>query len=199
VTPNNPMQRAGTHKVLGRGRSMFSQSQVRLARVLNCRRAVADGYRWANAGLRHHLWLRIKNRNLRRYGNVQRTEGSPKSQHRMRTLITAALLINIGGCASSSTVRTPGLCDINTSTGEWVRLEDRSPTNPNMSAVWFRESATGDLYNCSRLVGTICHQPFILLKMNKDGSYEEFVFACTSNRTEQGAYAQQPHGARRDT
>jgi hypothetical protein len=47
VTPNKPMQRAGTHKVLGRGRSMFSQSQVCLARVLIGQRAVADGCRWA--------------------------------------------------------------------------------------------------------------------------------------------------------
>jgi hypothetical protein len=45
-TPNKPMQRAETHKVHGRGRSMFSQSQVRLARVLNRQRAVADGCRW---------------------------------------------------------------------------------------------------------------------------------------------------------
>jgi hypothetical protein len=41
------MQRAGTDKVLGRGRSMFSHSQVCRARVLNCLRAVADGCRWA--------------------------------------------------------------------------------------------------------------------------------------------------------
>jgi hypothetical protein len=41
-SPNNYMQRAGTHKVLGRGRSAFSPLQVRLARVLNRRRAVAD-------------------------------------------------------------------------------------------------------------------------------------------------------------
>jgi hypothetical protein len=47
VSPNKPMQRAGTHKVLGRGRPMFSHSQVCLARVLNCRRAVADGCRSA--------------------------------------------------------------------------------------------------------------------------------------------------------
>jgi hypothetical protein len=47
VTPNKPMQRAGTDKVQGRGRSTYTYSQVRLARVLNSRRAVADGCRWA--------------------------------------------------------------------------------------------------------------------------------------------------------
>jgi hypothetical protein len=36
------MQRAGTHKVLGRGRSEFVLYQVHLARVLMCRRAGAD-------------------------------------------------------------------------------------------------------------------------------------------------------------
>jgi hypothetical protein len=41
------MQRAWTHKVLGRGRSMLPHEQVRLARVLNCPRAVADGGRYA--------------------------------------------------------------------------------------------------------------------------------------------------------
>jgi hypothetical protein len=47
LSPNNPMQRTGTHKVPGRGRSMLMQSQVRLARVLNRQRAVADGGRYA--------------------------------------------------------------------------------------------------------------------------------------------------------
>jgi hypothetical protein len=47
VSPNNPMQRAGTHKVLGRGRSMFAYMQVHLARVLIRQRAVADGGRYA--------------------------------------------------------------------------------------------------------------------------------------------------------
>jgi hypothetical protein len=41
------MQRAGTHKVLGRGRLSVVQVQVCLARVLNRQRAVADGCRWA--------------------------------------------------------------------------------------------------------------------------------------------------------
>jgi hypothetical protein len=45
VTPNKSMQRAGTHKVLGRGRSPYLHSQVRRARVLSFRRAVADGCR----------------------------------------------------------------------------------------------------------------------------------------------------------
>jgi hypothetical protein len=44
-SPNKPMQRAGTHKVRSRGRSMFVHSKVRLARVLNGQRAVADGCR----------------------------------------------------------------------------------------------------------------------------------------------------------
>jgi hypothetical protein len=41
------MLRAGTHKVHGRGRSMFSNSQVCLARVLMRLRAGADVNRWA--------------------------------------------------------------------------------------------------------------------------------------------------------
>jgi hypothetical protein len=45
VSPNKPMQRAGTHKLHGRGRSMSEQSQVCRARVLNFLRAVADGGR----------------------------------------------------------------------------------------------------------------------------------------------------------
>jgi hypothetical protein len=45
VSPNKPMQRAGIHKVLGRGRSMFAHSQVCRARVLSRLRAVADGCR----------------------------------------------------------------------------------------------------------------------------------------------------------
>jgi hypothetical protein len=44
------MQRAGTHKLHGRGRSMFLHPQVCLARVLNRQRAVADGRRWAALG-----------------------------------------------------------------------------------------------------------------------------------------------------
>jgi hypothetical protein len=39
------MQRAGTHKLLGRGRSGGTLVHVRLARVLNRQRAVADGGR----------------------------------------------------------------------------------------------------------------------------------------------------------
>jgi hypothetical protein len=45
VPPNKHMQRAGTHKVLGRGRPDRLLSQVLLARVLIRRRAVADGNR----------------------------------------------------------------------------------------------------------------------------------------------------------
>jgi hypothetical protein len=46
MTPaNKPMQRAGTHKVHGRGRLIAVHEQVRLARVLNRQRAVADGCR----------------------------------------------------------------------------------------------------------------------------------------------------------
>jgi hypothetical protein len=41
------MQRSGMDKVIGRGRSMSSHSQVWLARALNRQRAVADGCRWA--------------------------------------------------------------------------------------------------------------------------------------------------------
>jgi hypothetical protein len=40
--PNKHMQRAGTDKVPGRGRSDVLLFQVPLARVLNCQRAVAD-------------------------------------------------------------------------------------------------------------------------------------------------------------
>jgi hypothetical protein len=42
MTPNKHMLRAGTHKVLGRGRSGAQQSQVCLARVLMRRCAGAD-------------------------------------------------------------------------------------------------------------------------------------------------------------
>jgi len=42
LSPNKHMQRAGTHKVLGRGRSVVLQSKVYLARVLTGRRAGAD-------------------------------------------------------------------------------------------------------------------------------------------------------------
>ncbi len=45
--PNKPMQRAGTHKVLGRGRVSAVREQVCRARVLNRQRAVADGCRYA--------------------------------------------------------------------------------------------------------------------------------------------------------
>jgi hypothetical protein len=44
-SPNNPMQRAVNDKLLGRGRVNVVLEQVRLARVLNRRRAVADGCR----------------------------------------------------------------------------------------------------------------------------------------------------------
>ena len=47
ASENKPMRRAGTHKVPGRGRSMFLQAQVYRARVLYCLRAVADGGRYA--------------------------------------------------------------------------------------------------------------------------------------------------------
>jgi hypothetical protein len=40
--PNKHMQRAGTHKVLGRERSNSVRGQIPLARVLNRRRAGAD-------------------------------------------------------------------------------------------------------------------------------------------------------------
>lgn len=42
VTPNKPMQRAGTDKVRGRGRLNVVLDQVTSARVLNGTRAVAD-------------------------------------------------------------------------------------------------------------------------------------------------------------
>jgi hypothetical protein len=41
------MQRTGTDKVHGRGRLSVVLKQVTSARVLNRRRAVADGCRWA--------------------------------------------------------------------------------------------------------------------------------------------------------
>jgi hypothetical protein len=47
VSPNKPMQRAGTDKVLGRGRLNVVHEQVCRARVLSCLRAVADGCRYA--------------------------------------------------------------------------------------------------------------------------------------------------------
>ncbi len=40
--PNKHMQRAGTHKVLGRGRSPVLYSHVSRARVLKCQPAGAD-------------------------------------------------------------------------------------------------------------------------------------------------------------
>jgi hypothetical protein len=42
LSPNKHMQRAGMHKVLGRGRSDLMLCQVPLARVLIRRRAGAD-------------------------------------------------------------------------------------------------------------------------------------------------------------
>ena len=42
MSPNKHMQRAVTHKVLGRGRSGASQLQVPLARVREGQRAGAD-------------------------------------------------------------------------------------------------------------------------------------------------------------
>jgi hypothetical protein len=42
LSPNKHMQRAETHKVLGRGRSSLLPSQVPLARVLLRQRAGAD-------------------------------------------------------------------------------------------------------------------------------------------------------------
>jgi hypothetical protein len=45
VSPNNPMQRAGIDNLLGRGRLSVVHRQVCRARVLNRRRAVADGGR----------------------------------------------------------------------------------------------------------------------------------------------------------
>jgi hypothetical protein len=47
VSPNKPMQRAGTDKVHGRGRVSSVVEQVTSARVLNRQRAVADGGRYA--------------------------------------------------------------------------------------------------------------------------------------------------------
>ena len=42
VSPNKHMQRAGTHKVLGRGRLGMTPSSLPPARVLNGQRAGAD-------------------------------------------------------------------------------------------------------------------------------------------------------------
>jgi hypothetical protein len=42
LSPDKHMQRAGTHKVLGRGRSGLVLSQILLARVLMRRQAGAD-------------------------------------------------------------------------------------------------------------------------------------------------------------
>ena len=52
---NKHMQRAGMHKVLGRGRSVVQQPQVFLARVLSRRRAGADVNRWATS-IRRCAW-----------------------------------------------------------------------------------------------------------------------------------------------
>jgi hypothetical protein len=51
LSPNKPMQRAGTDKLLGRGRLSAVHEQVTSARVLNRQRAVADGGRWATVFL----------------------------------------------------------------------------------------------------------------------------------------------------
>jgi hypothetical protein len=42
VSPNKPLQRAGSDKVLGRGRGEVVPEQVRRARVLKHTRAVAE-------------------------------------------------------------------------------------------------------------------------------------------------------------
>jgi hypothetical protein len=42
VTPNSALQRAGTHKVLGRGRSLLAFNLLLRARVLKCWRAAAE-------------------------------------------------------------------------------------------------------------------------------------------------------------
>jgi len=42
VTPNNPLQRSGTDKVLGRGRGGVAVEQVTSARVLERTRAAAE-------------------------------------------------------------------------------------------------------------------------------------------------------------
>ena len=47
LSPNKHMLRAGTHKVLGRGRSSAVLGQVPRARVLTGQRAGADVNRWA--------------------------------------------------------------------------------------------------------------------------------------------------------
>ena len=47
LSPNKHMQRAGTHKVLGRGRSGLVLERVNRARVLTGQRAGADVNRWA--------------------------------------------------------------------------------------------------------------------------------------------------------
>jgi hypothetical protein len=47
VSHNKPMQRAGTDKLLGRGRLIAVHEQVTSAHVLNRQRAVADGCRYA--------------------------------------------------------------------------------------------------------------------------------------------------------
>jgi hypothetical protein len=47
LPPNKPLQRSGTHKVLGRGRVCASPEQVNHARVLKRTRAVAERGRWA--------------------------------------------------------------------------------------------------------------------------------------------------------
>ena len=55
LTPNKHMQRAGTHKVLGRGRSTSVPVLVPRDRVLTGQRAGADVNRYAP--LRGYLWL----------------------------------------------------------------------------------------------------------------------------------------------
>ncbi len=46
-SPNKHMPRAGSHKVIGRGRSAAVLVQVPRARVLKAQRAGADVGRWA--------------------------------------------------------------------------------------------------------------------------------------------------------
>jgi hypothetical protein len=41
-SPNKSLQRSGTHKLLGRGRSVPCVTYRPFARVLNCRRAAAE-------------------------------------------------------------------------------------------------------------------------------------------------------------
>jgi hypothetical protein len=60
MTPNKHMQRAGMHKVLGRGRSSLVPSSAPRARVLTGRRAGADVSRYAPRDLVPWLTKRRK-------------------------------------------------------------------------------------------------------------------------------------------